>query len=59
MGIAGGPWRVETGVNPGKPTDCRRPWSLSEIIKTNFLGSDFSLMQMLYPQFSRQVKAEG
>jgi len=23
------------------------------------LGSDFSLMQMLYPQFSRQVKAEG
>jgi len=23
------------------------------------LGSDFSLMQMLYPQFSRQMKAEG
>jgi hypothetical protein len=37
MGIAGGPWCVETRVNPGKPTDCRRPWSLSEIIKTNFV----------------------
>ena len=24
MGIAGGPWRVETRVNPGKPTDPTR-----------------------------------